>query len=198
MFLKGCSGNTNHFDVHSSDPQRSFGEAERIGRTLVRAVSEAMDRLTYLSDVDLGCALQPVRLPCRRSTDEQVVWAKQVVEKPADPTKDFTMDRVEAVRVMRVHEMEKDYIPAEVQVLRVGEVAIVGFPSEMFVEWAMQLREDAPLRYTFPIDLANGSVGYIPTRQAFENGGYEPVSSVFTPDVGDVLVGAAHKLLNEQ
>ena len=198
MFLKGCSGNTNHFDVHSSDPQRSFGEAERIGRTLVRPVSEAMDRLTYLSDVDLGCALQPVRLPCRTATDKQVAWAKQVVAQPADPTKDFTMDRVEAVRVMRVHEMEKNYIPAEVQVLRVGDVAIVGFPSEMFVEWAMQVREDSPFRYTFPIDLANGSVGYIPTRRAFENGGYEPVSSVFTPDVGDALVGAAHKLLNEQ
>ncbi len=198
MFLKGCSGNTNHFDVHSADPQRSFGEAERIGRTLVRAVSEAMDRLTFLSSVDLSSALQAVCLPCRTATDEQVGWAKQVVAQPADPTKDFTMDRVKAVRVMRVHEMEKNYIPAEVQVLRVGDVAIVGFPSEMFVEWAMQLREDAPFRYTFPIDLANGSVGYIPTRQAFENGGYEPVSSVFTPDVGDVLVGAALKLLNEE
>ena len=198
MFLKGCSGNTNHFDVHRSDPQRSFGEAERIGRTLVRPVSEAMDHLTFLSSVDLSSARQPVRLPCRTATDKEVAWAKQVVAQPADSTKDFTMDRVEAIRVMRVHEMEKTYIPAEVQVLRVGEVAIVGFPSEMFVEWAMQLREDAPFRYTFPIDLANGSVGYIPTRRAFENGGYEPVSSVFTPDVGDVLVGAALELLDEQ
>ncbi|MCK5380409.1 MAG: hypothetical protein KAJ81_02995 [Candidatus Latescibacteria bacterium] len=198
MFLKGCSGNTNHFDVHSSDPQRSFGEAERIGRTLVRPVSEAMDRLTYLSDVDLGCARQPVRLPCRISTEKEVAWAREIVAQPADATKDFTMDRVAAIRIIQVSEMEKPYIPAEVQILRVGDLAIAGFPTEMFVEWATQLREDSPFRYTLPIDLANGSVGYIPTREAFENGGYEPVSSVFTPDVGDVLVGAALDLLNAQ
>jgi len=198
LFLKGCSGNINHFDVQSSDPQKSFGESERIGRVLVRAVAEAMDRLTFLPSAELASVRRTVQLPCATVTDEQVAWARQVVAQPADPTKDFTMDRVKAMRVMKVHEMEKSYIPAEVQVLRIGDVAFVGFPAEMFVEWAMQVREHAPFRYTFPIDLSNGSVGYIPTRRAFDNGGYEPVSSVFTPDVGEVLVGAALDLLNEQ
>lgn len=197
LFLKGCSGNINHFDVRSSDPQRSFEESERIGRTVARAVAEAMDRLTFLPSVDLKSVRRTVRLPCATVTDEEVAWAKQVVAQPADPTKDFTMDRVKAMRVMRLHEMEERHIPAEVHVLRVGDVAFVGFPAEMFVEWAMQVKEQSPFRYTFPIDLSNGSVGYIPTRRAFENGGYEPVSSIFTPDVGEVLVEAALDLLEQ-
>ncbi|MFH1009324.1 MAG: hypothetical protein V1800_17755 [Candidatus Latescibacterota bacterium] len=197
LFLKGCSGNVNHFDVKSADPQRSFGEAKRIALTLLPRVLEAMDDLIYLSAVDLGYARKPVRLPCRVSTEEEVTWAREIVAQPADATKDFTMDRVEAIRIIQVSKMAHNYIPAEVQILRVGEIAIAGFPTEMFVEWAMQLRKDSPFRYTFPIDLANGSVGYIPTRSAFKNGGYEPVSSVFTPDVGNVLVDASLELLNQ-
>ena len=44
--------------------------------------------------------------------------------------------------------------------------------------------------------LANGQQGYLPTRDAFLEGGYEARSSRFTPTLPDELLGAAGEMLD--
>jgi len=43
--------------------------------------------------------------------------------------------------------------------------------------------------------LVNGGQGYLPTAQAFEEGGYEAFSSRFTPILQEKLMGAVRELL---
>ena len=45
------------------------------------------------------------------------------------------------------------------------------------------------------IELANDSVGYLPTRRAYEEGAYEPEASLFGPGVGEQIVEPAMGLL---
>ncbi len=45
--------------------------------------------------------------------------------------------------------------------------------------------------------MANEAIGYVPTRRAFEDGGYEPTSSRPQPGGGERLVDAALALLEE-
>jgi neutral ceramidase len=61
-----------------------------------------------------------------------------------------------------------------------NEVAIWSAPVELFCEIAMQIREASPFPFTFYYGYANGWLGYFPTRQAFQEGGYEPKTSPFT------------------
>ena len=46
-------------------------------------------------------------------------------------------------------------------------------PGELFVEWGLEMKKWSPFPYTFIAELANDSVGYIPTYEAFRRGGYE-------------------------
>ena len=64
-----------------------------------------------------------------------------------------------------------------------GDLAIYSAPVELFCEIAMGVRDRSPYRYTFYFGYANGWLGYLPTRQAFGEGGYETQTNLFTDRV---------------
>jgi len=63
---------------------------------------------------------------------------------------------------------------ADVQVISICGVRICAFPAEMFYEYAIDLKTREKDEKIMIATIANGVLGYIPTRQAFINGGYEP------------------------
>ena len=75
------------------------------------------------------------------------------------------------------------------------ELAWVGFPGEMFVEHGLALKRASPFRYTMIHTLANGSIGYVPTRKAYSQGAYEDTATRCAPGSGEKLVDVATRLL---
>ena len=83
-----------------------------------------------------------------------------------------------------------------------GDALIVGWPAEAFVELGLDLRQQSPYPVTFVATFANGVIGYIPTRAAYESQGQPhqfgvyPVGMTpliyrqlqFRSDVGETLV----------
>ena len=84
-------------------------------------------------------------------------------------------------------------LPVELQGIRVGGAVFLAVPAEVFVEVGMRLKQLAPQR-TFIVGIANGYIGYLPTREAHEVGGYEVVSSKCRPEAADVLLERAVEL----
>lgn len=62
---------------------------------------------------------------------------------------------------------------AAVAALRFGESAMVFLPGEPFVEIGQAIRKASPFAFTAVVGYAEDYVGYIPTDQAFQGGGYE-------------------------
>ncbi|MHB8507896.1 MAG: hypothetical protein ACYDGR_04505 [Candidatus Dormibacteria bacterium] len=87
----------------------------------------------------------------------------------------------------------------EVQVLRIGELAVVGYPGEIFAELGRATRLASPFPTTMVVGLANGLHGYIPTEEAFGRGGYETrlTACEIEAGAGEELVAAASGLLQE-
>ncbi|MDE0689219.1 MAG: hypothetical protein OXI61_13690 [Candidatus Poribacteria bacterium] len=75
---------------------------------------------------------------------------------------------------------------APVQVIRLGEAAIVALPGEVFVETGMNIKSRSDANPIFLVSLANGYIGYICTDKALiEEGGYETWAAKSSlPDVG--------------
>ena len=119
----------------------------------------------------------------------------------------------EVVRLPLREGVEPVVTEGEVQAIRVGDAGFVGIPAEYFVEFQLDIKARSPLRRTFLSELANGWVGYVPTRKAFEQNmqqvswermdrfdhmGYEVRSALsrgFLPGVGEVMADAAVGLL---
>ena len=57
------------------------------------------------------------------------------------------------------------------QVIALGnEVAWVSLPGEIFTELGLEIKQDSPFPQTIVAELANGSIGYIPSRSRLRSG----------------------------
>jgi neutral ceramidase len=64
--------------------------------------------------------------------------------------------------------------------LRINDTLIWSAPVELFCEIAVAVRNQSPFPHTFYFGYTGGWFGYLPTKQAFQEGGYEPKTSPFT------------------
>ncbi len=75
-----------------------------------------------------------------------------------------------------------------VRFLRINaDTALWSAPLELFCEIAMDVRRASPARNTFYVGYTNGWLGYLPTKAAFPEGGYETTVTPFTPEAGEAL-----------
>jgi neutral/alkaline ceramidase-like enzyme len=79
-----------------------------------------------------------------------------------------------------------------VRFVRINDTLIWSAPLEMFCEIAMDVRDRSPFSHTFYFGYTNGWFGYLPTAKGFDEGGYEPRTSPFSPkaesDLRDAVV----------
>lgn len=197
VFTIGAAGNINNWDVRRPGPQRGYDTARRLGEVLGAAVVKASTHLEPVSPPHLRAISATLSLPPAAITSQEVEEARKILATPPPPNVDFTIDRVQAAKVMGVHALEGKNIEAELQVISIGHVALVGIPGELFVELGLEIQKRSPFAHTFIIELANDTLGYIPTRQAFLEGSYEPTSTRFAPGAGEAMANKAIELLKQ-
>jgi hypothetical protein len=61
----------------------------------------------------------------------------------------------------------------EVQVIALGELALVGISGELFVSLGLRIKRSSPFPFTFIVGYANGYNGYLTPEEAWKQGGYE-------------------------
>jgi hypothetical protein len=86
-----------------------------------------------------------------------------------------------------------------VQVLRIGDAGVAAFAGEPFVQLGLEVREKSPFRQNFVIGLSNDHVGYVPTVEAHEQGGYETwraKTSYLEKEAAPKVVSATLRRLN--
>jgi len=215
LFAQGCSGNQSSRYFRTG---KTYDEAKRVGYAIGNVALDVLDSMEYRSDLKLLARSVDVKIDTRElpSLEEaqravevtRAAWEKLKSESTVE--RDIwnaelrflgTEDLLGYVLVKERGEtlaLEQDELPAEVQVLGIGDARIVGFPGELFVEFGLAVQYRAPFDKAFAIELANGCLpGYACTARAYARGGYETGASLLTGRAGDQLVEAAVGLLRE-
>jgi neutral ceramidase len=215
LFAQGCSGNQSPRYFRSG---KTYDEARRVGYAIGAEAARVLDGLDYRRDAHLRCRSDEVqielrKLPPRRDAEEAVARARSEWERlKATSTVERDVWNAE-LRFLGTEDIlsfvlmqersphgriaDTD-LPAEVQVLGIGDTRIVGLPGELFVEFGMTIQYCAPFEQCFVIELANGCLpGYACTAQAYVRGGYETGASLLTGHSGEQLVETAVRLLWE-
>jgi len=126
--------------------------------------------------------------------DQQWVAAQSETEK-----KQWARQRRMAEEKLTLIARGAEPIPAEIQVIRIGDVALVSLPGEPFAELGLAIKQRSPARQTFVIGYANDWIGYLTTPAAWQQGGYEVGEGPWTrvgPEGGPLLVEKALTLIN--
>ena len=216
VYLMGPSGDQS--------PRRfvngqTFAEAERLGRNLGSFVVHAMEKLApgnFQPDAGLAGRLQSVPLPRRTlPAREMAAGDLEQAERQFAELQAATAPRAEvrtaecavfgARSALNLANAQADGVldrfmaeagVPEIQALRVGGVTLLGIPGELFVGYSLELKSRAPAPVV-PVSLVNGQLqGYICTPEAAAAGGYEAANSLYAPEAGRILVGAALELIS--
>ncbi len=203
LFVNGAAGDINPSPRGTFDLARMLGTALAADTLRAYAKAQPIDTaLSYLNRaIELPLSRPPSPTELRSELAElQVKYESQKTRNPSLAAR-ITWHR-EMLRRTEDDSL-KDSLAAEIQALRIGPLAILSLPGEVFAGIGKRIKEDSPFSYNMVAGYANGNVGYIPTPGAFEEGGYEPNShfyrseQAFRPDVGDVLVSESGALLRE-
>ena len=200
VFTTGTCGDVNHINVDDPRPQKGHGEAARIGTRLSAEVLRTLDRARPAGGGPLRVSNELVELPLPPVTADDVAAARRVaadVQAGAKPAPKF-LDQVQAYKALDVSaRLGKPYV-VEVQVVALGDdLAWVSLPGEIFVDLGLAIKAGSPFRQTMIAELANGSVGYVPTRVAYSQGNYEVVSARVGEGGGEKLVDSAVRQLRK-
>ena len=76
-------------------------------------------------------------------------------------------------------------------VVTIGDLAFVGIPGELFVELGLALKANPHFAQTFVAGYCNDLIGYIPTRAAYPEGGYEVDTARIAAGSGETIVDTA-------
>jgi neutral ceramidase len=91
-----------------------------------------------------------------------------------------------------------DYVTTEIQVLRLGDIYILGLPGEILVEVGLDIKKRAGLENLFIVTVSNDTIGYVCHSRAYEEGGYEPVSGTnMAKGAGEIMIKEAMDLINQ-
>jgi len=192
----------------------TFAEAERLGHLLGKSIAAVIPQIRYRENVDLACTTDWADLPHRSfPTVEQATAHLASAEARLQELRrtegsrqqvrtaevDWfgageTVTLARAAAEHRIDAVAATCLPAEIQVITVGPWAFVGWPGEIFVEYALAVKARA--QGTHVISLANGELqGYIVTPEAVAEGAYEAGNALFDYSSGGILVDHALKLL---
>ena len=202
LFCNGCCGDVNHLDAGDPLQGRGYKMAQRVGYVLAAAAGQAFRAAEPAVAGPIRAASEQVVLPRIRISDAQVQWSREVLARaagrPAPGQTDGLPDELYARQWLQLHQLQDQPDAVEVQVLRLGDVGVVGLPGEVFCELGLAVRHASPARHTLVVELANDAIGYLPPRQAFAEGGYEttPGSTRYEPGAAEQLIAAALRQLN--
>jgi len=199
LFGNGCCGNLCAIDVYDPDrDDRGHEWARTMGERLADDVLRALADGEKLADPVLDHRSTVIPMPMRHVPEELLTWARDFLAA-ADENTSFT-ERCYAQMALEMMEMQRTepLVSAEVDAFRLGDYGLVTLPGEIFTEFGLDIKLKSPAKRTFVVELANGIVGYVPTKRAFEGGGYEQrtaTSSKLDPVAGEMMVAVARALL---
>ena len=165
-----------------------------MGQILADDVLEIVKRMRFKDEVVLDSKRVTLKLSIRHLGEGGGDIGKYPQRHGPDKVYEDSIAR------LAIKKESKDYQDAEIQVLKLGNTALLAVPAEYFVEYGLKIKLESPAENTYIVSCANGMIGYVPTREAFKYGGYETTLaqwSKLAPQAGDIITEAILELLLE-
>ncbi len=188
IHFNGASGNVAAGKYNDGSPEMRPVLARRLADGM-KAAWESTVR-TPVQAGDVGWRMLPVSLPAAEAIRDQkhlvslIEGAQQPIRLRLTAGRDLAFVKLSAQRKIPL------------SLLTLGPARIVHMPGELFVEYQLAAQAMDPDGFVAMAAYGDYGPGYIGTRIAYSQGGYEtgPVSRT-SPDVEDVLMGALRQLL---
>jgi hypothetical protein len=167
LFLQGAAGDINPVRGDTRDWRDVDSYGLILGGAALQAIGQA--RLgESCADPALAVRSATVTVEAREAPSVEEA-AEALARAEAGSSGGAHMAR-ETYRLAR---FGRDPIAAEVQAMRLGDVALAAFPGELFCGLGQRVKRASATPATMVVECANGCLGYLAPRDEWERGGYE-------------------------
>ena len=215
IFFNGAQGDVNHVNVHPQggdfngmfvdfdDVSRGYQHAEYIARVVTGGVLQAFDKVNYVDVKFLASKQEVINVASNRPDPKDMPEAHRINDLHNEgkdnelPYEGMMLTTVvaEAARMVRL-ENGPDAFDMTLSAVVIGPVAIIGIPGEPFNGVGKGLKQTEGFEMIIPCCLTNGSEGYFPMIDSYNEGGYEARSSRFKAGVAEYIITEGQKLLS--
>jgi len=177
---------------------------KEIGRRIANAVDDVLPytKEDMKQEVEFKHIVKTINLPMRMVTEEEVKQAKQEIERlqreKETPNTFRHLSRNKEVIERYEKQKENPYLPMELHVIRLGDIAFATNRFELFLDYGIRIKARSKAVQTFLIQLSNGGGTYLPTERAVKGRSYgaEIVDNLVGPEGGQVIVEETLKEIN--
>lgn len=197
VFLNGACGNEIHRNYSDWEQKDS---KETTGTILANDVKLLIDQTSYKKEAVLTASGSIVKIKYRDISG---------LEKNINNLEDFNVFKVLITKGWYKYSLEKlkqmhtrsDHEEAIIKVFKRDDVFFGSAPCEYFAENALKIKEKSTAERTFVVSLANGWLGYIPHKTAFDRkGGHESTWAVWSKmeeSAGDIIADEILSLIKD-
>lgn len=179
---------------------RTFKNAKRIAGLLCDKAMACMKNIQMHSDISIKVDIQKVTYPLRQDMPSEDSLRKKIYEidgRIASASSEETVRDLKLRKIylqcfilrMRTNLMGGNVLQADSMFIQIGHLLYVTIPGELFTKSGLQIKKYFNRCFdTIILGYSNGYIGYIPSKEAMDEGGYESETSIFANDVADQLI----------
>ena len=194
LLLNGTCGDINHHTWEATrQPRGGPRKSVQMGRALAGLAINATETAEPMEGAACGAALEFLEVPYY-TRGEPLRSEIEAMRARGD----LRASEGYTVRLFDEWPFDGKSAQVPVQVLRLGDLAFVGLPGEIFVRWGLEIKHWSPGTHTFVVELANGWFGYVPTTDQAHRGAYgaKPIlSRRLCADAGRQMVDEAQVMM---
>lgn len=201
LFANGACGNVT---IRRSGS--SFSEVKRVGEMLAGHALRALSDVQTTEEVAIGssCSTIPLQLRDLPSVGEAKAELRELesrTPRDAGEAKALRKRLAKASGTLALAEKAEyirsflgDQVQTQLQTVAINDSLLLGIPAELFVEYALTLKEDLGESRAFIIGYCNDIVGYVVTPDAAREGGYEAGATLLDEGTGKAIVDGIRRM----
>ena len=199
LYLQGASGDISPWDLLR--PERRVNGQQRmkeIGNLLAGETLRLMHKAEITDSPVLRTACEECAVDVRIPTEEQIKEAEKIVSEGVDKSNRWQYVLKSSLLRLCSEFKKKPVEMIPVHAVRIGQLAIVTNPCELYCQFGLDIKKRSPAGNTMVVQLANGGVGYCPTYYGYLGGGYSGETVYWCrlePAAGYKIVDTSAKLL---
>jgi len=199
-----------HLIKRKADPSMyDISGCNKAGKRIANEIISVFEEISELQEEAVFFhKVCQIDLPIRKATMKEYEHAVRELEYYIEKNKEkesFNFEdnarmHVHAGTIKRYREQQfREVIPVEVHVVRLGNIAIVTNPFELFLDYGNRMKARSYSEQTFVVQLCCGSLGYLPTEKAEIAGHYSAyISSGWVGhEGGDLLTRVTIEEIND-
>lgn len=176
VFLQGACGDVTQVDnLNTSQRPKAEEWSQLVGGCVGAEAIKVLLLAPKIQVAPIDVRQEVLSIKRRPPSAERIAKSLNILNQTISATDPSDWLFAKEIAMLDFLNRTSPNVDVEVQCIKLGPCCFVTNPAEYFVKYGLDIKKGSRHPFTFPCELSNGSVGYVPTEEAFGpyGGGYE-------------------------